>query len=1320
MPEPQNYYGNCSRNLDLQLHSLDCATNSYCPLPNYKDDVMCKKCHVNMLPGKKCNCADNLRENCAECTGIQCSKCITGYTLSNNRCVLSQDSCNNDSAACPHEYFCPQQSGAKCQKCGGISIQLSCNCAGKSIAGCQSCDVEFCSKCIGGLILVNGKCESTIVQKSCSASNNCDVGYHCSGGKCNSCSTSTDPGVRCHCEEYDTIDGCKVCDVGGVGCRTCAQGLTFGTVFNQDYKSCQNPKTCFSRGNPNNPTSSNCTKGFYCDERGEVCRSCDTMYLSEGCHCNPRRKLYNCIRCDNEECAECGYGFFMSRISTGTNCIANYCTNETSLCLNDYACPVWTQGMAACEACEVGQTVPCQCFYLQNCETCDLNAKTCKTCLPGFDFNKERRCVAKSNVCSPLKESFTCNVGFMCNGDPGDDCKLCANIAEGQFCNCNLTLQENCKQCKGDKCEVCIDKYLPIDGVCVPNMCGDPKNTQNCIDGYYCPNNAKLGTDVCKKCNNQQQECKCGLLPSCQTCGDVVNTCGSCFSGYDLQSSNKQCVLKGDICDFANGSTICTTGKFCKGKFGDACVSCDSMSNGKACKCGSALFQNCKQCNSENDGCETCIDGYFPYNNICVTNTCNSGGPSSTCALGNYCPDGSSGTVNCQLCTQSSSNACQCGANFCQTCGSASNSCGSCIAGYELDAKNQCSLKGNICDSNGKSTLCNDDFYCNDSFGAICVSCGQIKIHEFCHCSGDDIKNCNKCSSGSCTSCITGFELLQGACIENNCGDDFSATKCLPKHQCPPGSEANAKCEPCSIEVDAACNCGAADNCKTCGLLSNTCQTCTSGHVFNPSTLQCVKITDQTTNICDKNNKSSRCNNSFFCNGQFGEVCLPCNQLTSGKSCNCDGTMRENCIFCEDTQCKLCIAGLELLKGECKPNKCGPANSCFNGFFCPSNDAEASCELCTTASVKECKCSEAKNCQTCSAYQDSCQTCLEGFLLVNGFCQPKVTCVNTSDCPVNQYCDETDSQCNVCGKQDKACNCGDSINCVACSAAGTCSSCLSGYGPDSQNSCSVPICSKPVPAGHYCSGPNETKQCPAVQNQCNCGNAPNCATCTADNKGCATCMAGSVMINKRCLVSPPGFTGVCENTKDSSFCLTGHACILSPSCSLCQYVSPGYLCNCEGNQFDTCTSCDGNKCAGCFTGYVLVDQVCKVMCKTDDNCLVGEMCGSSQSCEACNGKSSCNCASMLNCANCSGTKCFACTPEWKLSTADQCDSCAEGFEMVEQACVPIEEQRNESLFIANIAGMVVAAVAAVGIIAGVSIFYAKRPKKYSFQHNMAK
>ncbi|KAH0574168.1 Cysteine-rich membrane protein 1 [Spironucleus salmonicida] len=1312
MTAPPNYFGNCAKNLSFELNSNDCAHNSFCPIPNFKDDVMCRPCGLDMLPGKSCNCSDNLRQNCAQCNGIHCQSCIRGYQLIQSSCEPTKAPCEGRSENCPHEHFCD---GDACKKCAQNGLYATCNCAGQQVQGCAACEGDFCSKCLGSLILANGKCLETVPERKCSNSIDCPVGFSCENYKCRSCSMSESKTAVCNCENMEQIKGCSVCDVGGSGCRQCVSNWLYGIVFGTNYRECQDPKTCFDR-NGTGPTSSFCQKQFYCDESVPMCRPCETMFLDEGCFCNPHRKLYNCIKCRGASCQECGYGYFLSSISTGTNCIPNYCTNDAILCLDGYACPKWTQGMAACEECVVGQTVPCQCFYLQNCETCDKVNQHCKACLPGFEFNSETRCVAKQNVCSPNKESFTCNSGNMCAGNSGDNCLPCSGLIEGQFCNCNMTLQQNCKVCEGTVCKTCVDKYLPIGGICVPNMCGEPQNTYNCINGYYCPNTATSGDSVCQECNDQQQECKCGLVPSCQTCGNVLNTCGKCFSGYDLLESTSLCVLQGDICDFADGSTLCITGNYCQGKFGDKCLSCTLIVNGKSCKCGSVLLQNCKECNSDGVGCKSCLDGYYPYNNICVTNSCISGGPSSTCAIGNYCPDGDGNKSNCLTCTNVSPNACQCGANFCQICGSTNNTCGSCLSGYELDSYSQCIIKSNICDVNDRSTLCNDDFFCNSTFGKLCVTCRQIQINESCHCNGYNIQNCNNCNNKKCINCLTGFELVQGECIENNCGDDLTPLRCLPAHHCPPNSKVNDKCEPCAVNINAECNCGIAKNCKTCGVLQGTCQTCLNGYFFSQSTLQCIKIDDNTQNICDKNNQSLRCNNSFFCNGYFGDVCVPCNLLTSGKQCNCNGKLRENCLFCQEQQCKLCITGLLLIDGACQLNKCGPTAACFNGFFCPSKLEESECQLCTTLTEVECNCRDAKNCQTCSIYQDSCQTCLNGFLLVNGFCQPKLPCIQTNDCPLNQYCVIEKTECDICGTQSTQCNCGISINCLSCSTSGTCSSCLPGYGPDAYNSCSVPICSIEVPLGSYCSGPNEVKVCPAIKNQCNCGNAQNCSTCTPDFNACATCMGGSIMINAQCLVSPPGFTGICESTPDSSFCIPGHSCILVPSCSPCKYVSPGYFCNCEGNLYDTCTSCNRDKCGSCFIGYVLLNQACEIKCESDNDCKIGEMCATTQTCMPCDGAQTCNCSGMNNCVNCNHQQCITCAATWQLGLLNQCDMCQSGFELIEMQCLPVQKEPNQVLIVTNIVGMIVACITAVGFITGVVVFYAKRPKKYTFQH----
>eukprot|EP00702_Spironucleus_salmonicida_P002956 EST44247.1 Cysteine-rich protein [Spironucleus salmonicida] len=605
---------------------------------------------------------------------------------------------------------------------------------------------------------------------------------------------------------------------------------------------------------------------------------CETMKQHGGCHCNSTRKMFECMICGpNLDCAVCKFGFLLVSLSIGKDCAANYCTEDETQCSNGYYCPE-VRGTTECLKCSGTQPAPCKCFYMQNCLTCNLDSKMCDLCLPGFVKNRENQCVAKTNVCSPQQNSDNCDSGFVCLGKAGDDCKNCQYLTIDKQCNCDGNLIENCLKCNGKLCRQCPIGFLLVSGECIPNRCGETISTQNCLSDYYCPKESTQIASPCLKCDTQQQECKCGNLQHCQTCGSAVDTCSKCFYGYEKSPSTQHCQLKTNICDYANGSTICFSGNYCKDSFGDPCVSCTNLTEGQKCNCGGKVFLQCLECST--NSCAKCLYGYFLFNGNCVENICFSGGSSNSCLVGTYCPPGSGEKVNCIECSASSPDICSCGANNCQTCGSIQNTCGSCIIGYQLDKDNQCTLKPNICDTNNRSSLCNDNYYCKSTFGNSCSSCGQIQQGERCRCDGSEIANCIVCSQQKCQQCLSGFKLYENTCVTNMCDDAAGPSKCFIGFQCPPGSLPGTQCQECSVNINSQCQCDGAQNCHTCGEIDGTCKDCLYGYKMNENTLQCEKITDSTKNICDDKNMSSRCDSQQFCIGSYGDSCLSCSMIS--------------------------------------------------------------------------------------------------------------------------------------------------------------------------------------------------------------------------------------------------------------------------------------------------------------------------------------------------------------------------------------------------------------------------------------------------------
>ncbi|KAH0572508.1 Cysteine-rich membrane protein 2 [Spironucleus salmonicida] len=212
-------FGMCTK------HEDTCKAGSYCPATDF-EIVRCLPCTEHMTIGHGCYCNDNkLNQNCQECTGTICTKCILGSYIDNNVCKFCQDGCGK----CSNGNTCEQCSEGfvldeVTSKCTLICIsnkecqhRLEGYCDTKT-SRCVACDLScnvcssatFCNACDDNdfVTTINGTCV-----KDCFILKN---GQYCDDGTPKECIQ----GVTSACQCNNKMN-CATCKEDFSGCATC-------------------------------------------------------------------------------------------------------------------------------------------------------------------------------------------------------------------------------------------------------------------------------------------------------------------------------------------------------------------------------------------------------------------------------------------------------------------------------------------------------------------------------------------------------------------------------------------------------------------------------------------------------------------------------------------------------------------------------------------------------------------------------------------------------------------------------------------------------------------------------------------------------------------------------------------------------------------------------------------------------------------------------------------------------------------------------------------------------------------------------------------
>lgn len=579
------------------------------------------------------------------------------------------------------------------------------------------------------------------------------------------------------------------------------------------------------------------------------------------------------------------------------------------------------------------------------CTDIITNCRECKEVYENDENNETRVLAAKEKEVeeespNPLSsiECTSCNEGYypiyvediilFCN-------KLC-DIGEGKMCKtCHTENQNQCGTCnpgyylpnddmKKFECKKCSDLI---------ENCEDCHGSKNSIVCTACKNSYFLSTEK----NRCEPLCSVGSNNLCKTCNTETNKCATCNSGYYLpsddenQSECKRCSDINDKCQECHGT-----------KTSVKCLSCKSgyipfyNNNNEIeecnlpCETGSGNL--CKTCDSVNNQCSSCNEGYYLPTDDLYKLQC------KKCTdIVKNCKE-CHGELNSVTCDdfgegdkQKCGPTCRTGPNeLCLTCDDVLNQCATCNIGYYLPTDSTYKLTCNRCDY-----LIG---HCRDCYGSLSsITCTQCYDNYILSNNVCTLPQQQMCEIGPGEKCLT-------------CNQDKCAT-CNEGYYLPSDDEQKIKCKKCSVE-----------GCRSCYGTKNS-DTCTECYshlrpIFENS------IIKQCTNYKCTTGPNEKC---LTCD-RDKDICGSCNP---GYYLPTDSPTKLECQKCSIENCAVC-------SGTMSWNVCSP---CKDGFAPILQDGVI------TQCKKTCKIGPEELCKTCHETEPICASCNMGYVLEYGVCK---------------------------------------------------------------------------------------------------------------------------------------------------------------------------------------------------------------------------------------------------------------------------------------------------------------------------------------------
>ncbi|ELP91288.1 protein serine/threonine kinase, putative [Entamoeba invadens IP1] len=496
-----------------------------------------------------------------------------------------------------------------------------------------------------------------------------------------------------------------------------------------------------------------------------------------------------------------------------------------------------------------------------------------------------------------------------------------------------------------------------------------------------------------------------------------VTTCKNCLP-------NTGTVLKDGVCSDSNIEN-CQIAEATENSV--ICTLCDSgyYTTNQSTKCEKCNVENCEECMSGDGKCLKCKEGSYLSGDVCITVT-----PDTTNCLyfANTCR-------KCEgfLYPSTGSNMCSMCDTQCKTCEGTSDTCVVCNweEGYS-SSNDQC-----IKNSNASGVIGNTIVSCSVGYffkNEMCVSCtetyGECRVCDSFKCleckSGKifnqdgkcvEDTNCDLIQNSRCTSCVNGTYIKEGTCsvCGTSCNKCYNKDTCLACNNDSHLTDSNT----CSNEINNEClkdtiigclrcvdgtylqnnKCEPCDStCLTCSTTSTHCNSCKSNsHLVNGKCIENDEFLQKCDFYIDQLDGCLRCKIGYY---KENRECLKCHDNCT----SCTGyDVCQECIsgYYYSLSTSLCLSQDELV--YCETKSSSGCLKCANGVYTLN---------------KECyKCSD--NCKHCISV-DTCGMCEEGYVLVEGQCQPMsnvVGCISTSnglcsECKFNYKLKDNGSGCN--------------------------------------------------------------------------------------------------------------------------------------------------------------------------------------------------------------------------------------------------------------------------------------------------------------------
>lgn len=463
-------------------------------------------------------------------------------------------------------------------------------------------------------------------------------------------------------------------------------------------------------------------------------------------------------------------------------------------------------------------------------------------------------------------------------------------------------------------------------------------------------------------------------------------------------------------------------------------------------------------------------------------------------------------------------------------------------------------------------------------------------------------KNCAQCNNDntSCNQCKEGYTLLYGECPCNDrnceiCSSSYygACSKCKENFFLDKSTGAcQSKIEHCLYFNDNGCDLcefgykkvnGICEIDEEASCFDHNCNICSNS--LEGGCIQCKAGYDNKEGKCINAGKCEIMinNNCIICSSGFISYGSGCIEKCFGAECDEEGKCDNECVtcnnyllkeklgckpkdFCDDKHCEMCITKEE---GKC--------DRCEIGYYLNRGE-------CLKCNVEHClKCDYGMNGNTCNS-------CMEGYILLNGKCYSKE--ISTTSCQ-SSNCDE----CIILDSNEEFCL-----------------SCDNNYKPFDGKciSCSISNC-------FNCISNNICNQCEEnyslINNQCVASSVSNCINYnTEDNSQCVQCDSHYNLDSSenKCVLAS-------MNSQCSKYdCLLCGSDDCNLACGDKEYldITTNQCISCEDEH---CRMCLSTGCLICDSDYTLYDNRCQLINRNPekiDHCSLYDLLGNCVSCES--------------------------------------------------------------------------------------------------------